>query len=89
MKPIKLDKRMMGYGDYKYCVNFLRRDCEKFVNIRIWCWEQWGPSSEYEFFKHMDTKPVWAWLSDHHSRYRIFFETDKECSWFILNWFNR
>jgi hypothetical protein len=28
-------------------------------------------------------------VADHHNRYRIFFETDRECSWYILNWLNK
>lgn len=88
MKPKKLDKRMLGHGEFKYQVAFNRRDCQKFVDIRIWCWEQWGPSCELEFTHTMKHKPTWAWMSDYHDRYRLLFETDKECSWYILNWIN-
>lgn len=89
MKPIKLDRRMLGFGYYKYSANFKRNDCGQFIKIRTWCWEQWGPSCEFYFFTHMETKPVWTWVADHHNRYRIFFETDRECSWYILNWLNK
>jgi hypothetical protein len=89
MKPKKIDKRMLGHGLFKYQTVFLKREIENFIGIRIWCWEQWGPSSELDFYYLLENKPPWSWVSDNHGRYRILLQSDKECSWYILNWLNK
>jgi hypothetical protein len=88
MKVKKLDKRMLGYDLFKYQVSFLRRNAEQFVDIRNWCWQQWGPSSELEFVYALHKDPTWAWVSDH-GRYRVLLKSDKEYSWYILKWINK
>lgn len=87
MKVKKLDKRMSGHDLFKYQISFVRRDAAKFVNIRSWCWQQWGPSSELEFVYALEEHPRWAWISDY-GRCRILFQSDKECSWYTLKWIN-
>jgi len=77
---------MLGYHDYRYSTTFIRNNIEKFLEVREWCWEQWGPSCEYEFVYKKQFKPVWCWISDHHGRYRILLETDKETAWYVLKW---
>lgn len=89
MTPKKIDKRMLGYGMFKYHMSFARREADRFILLRNWCWQQWGPSSEIEFYHLLEDSTAWSWVSDHHARYRIFFQSDKEYAWFMLNWGNQ
>lgn len=85
----KLDRRMTGYGDFKFMVKFLSQfDLAKFLEIRNWCWEQWGPSYEYYFHNHSklpNKNPSWCWLINEFDS-RIYFAGDEEASWFLLRW---
>lgn len=86
MKVKKLDRRMKGYGDFSRRVDFFHKDVEQFIAVRKWCWEQWGPSCEIEFYRQQSNKnPSWAWLVDQW-RIRIYLATDKEAQWFHLRW---
>jgi hypothetical protein len=85
MKLKKLDARMNGYGNFKYVAKFRKRgDREKFIAIRNWCWEQWGPSCELEFWKE-DVNPAWSWAVTEFET-KIYIDSDKEASWYILKW---
>jgi hypothetical protein len=85
MKLKKLDRRMNGYGDFKHKVEYRKRiDRAKFIQIRAWCWEQWGPSSEYEFWDS-DVNPAWCWIVDEWGM-KILLASDKEAQWYILKW---
>lgn len=86
MEIKKLDKRMKGYGYFNRCLDFRKKESEKFIEIRKWCWETWGPSCEYEFWQSSNTKnPSWSWIIDDW-RIRIYLATDKEIQWFHLKW---
>lgn len=99
----KIDKRYSGGKWFKYIatpkprVNFTsyfppstRADEERqFIEMRNWCWNQWGPSTELRFYNHDWHRewinPVWAWETEY-DKLRIYFETDKEAAWFQLKW---
>lgn len=76
---------MNGYGDFKYVAKFRKRaDKEKFLEIRNWCWEQWGPSSELEFWRE-SVNPAWAWAISEFEM-KLYIDSDKEASWYTLKW---
>ena len=76
---------MNGFGDFKYVAKFRKRaDREKFIEIRNWCWEQWGPSSELEFWSE-NVNPAWAWTVSEFE-IKIYLDSDKEASWYTLKW---
>lgn len=86
MKIKKLDGRMNGHGEFTRCVDFTREENQKFVKVRNWCWEQWGPSCELDFWYHqLDRNPAWCWMVDNW-RIRLYFATEKEAQWFYLRW---
>jgi hypothetical protein len=86
MKKSKLDRRHLGYGDFKYAINFRTIELNKFCSIRNWCWSQWGPSAEVEYLIKLNGEnPGWSWVSDQW-RMRIYFATDKEYQWYLLKW---
>lgn len=85
MKIIKLDKRYAGADYFKYGVPFYRNNKDKFIEIREWCWQTFGPSCELEHY-HFYTEPkVWAWEVSQWNT-RIYFKTDKELNWFRLKY---
>ncbi len=76
---------MNGFGNFKYVAKFRKRgDREMFISIRNWCWEQWGPSCELEFWKE-DVNPAWAWAVSEFET-KIYIDSDKEAGWFSLKW---
>jgi len=83
MKIGKLDKRHNGYDRFKYFASFSSTNLYKFVEVRNWCWQNWGPSSELDITGLGDQK--WAWI---HGQYntRIYLATDAEYQWFVLKW---
>jgi hypothetical protein len=98
LKLIKLDRRHVGYGTWKYYIDrpkesTLLESKRTFFNWRVWCWEQWGPSkemSEYDandlFDNEYSSNPRWCWVNDDHGRCRIYFKDDTEVTFFILSW---
>jgi len=96
----KLDKRYNGSNMFKFVaipdrvnqpfMNYIaRRDLEEkeFVEIRNWCWGQWGPSCELRFYADGRdwNNPQWCWDGEQ-GNLRIYLQTDKEASWFKLKW---
>ena len=85
MKLKKLDRRMKGFGDFKYSSKFRRRfDGDRFIEARNWCWETWGPSCELEFWD-AGKNPAWTWVFTEFEM-KIYLTGDKEASWFTLKW---
>ena len=84
MRRIKLDRRMNGYGDFKYTVRFAFSEREKFCEIREWCWEQWGASREFNLWD-ATKNPAWCWNMDQY-RIQIYFAGEGEYQWFLLKW---
>jgi hypothetical protein len=86
MKLKKIDRRMNGYGMFKYCVNFNYVTLQNFCDIRKWCSEQWGPSDDLEFIEKIkNPNMAWCWVNDQYTM-RIYIATDKEAQWFLLKW---
>jgi hypothetical protein len=86
MNSHKLDRRFAGYNNFKYCSEFARVEVQKFQDIRIWCWDTWGPSCELSKYTKLDIQnPAWCWASTEWYT-RIYFATDAEYSWFLLKW---
>lgn len=86
MKVGKLDRRHNGYGTFKHYVKFKIAEVEKFCDVRSWCWDQWGASSELDSYKQLSKKnPAWAWQKDQYVT-RLYFSSDAELQWFILKW---
>ena len=93
----KLDKRYVGSHVFKFMAipdrsgkliyNPNLKDLEKreFVEIRNWCWSQWGPSCELRFYETEWTNPQWCWDTEH-DKLRIYLQSDKEAAWFKLKW---
>jgi len=84
-----LDKRHNGHLYYKYSVapiwnskyTYASVEYDKlFNNVRVWCWETWGPSTEFIFpFRNKH----WAWDSEFKHR-RIYLKYDEELLFFKL-----
>lgn len=89
MKLTKLDRRMTGYGDFKFMIKLYHndQDLNKFIDVRNWCWENWGPSCEYFFYKKLENEknPAWCW-ANYEFENRIYLAGDQEASWFLLKW---
>ena len=95
MKIKKLDKRMNGYGDFMYGVDFTYNwQGTRFDHAREWCWESFGPSCELDIWEELPTlneprNEKWAWdRGQYNKSYRcmIYLATDKEANWFKLRW---
>ena len=91
----QLDRRHNGYSRFKYRVTIGGEDqfyrTENLNEIRDWCWQIWGSSSELEnawpeLFKDQRTV-VWCWryeLSER--RGYIYLKNDEQASFFKLKW---
>lgn len=85
MKIKKLDRRMNGFGKFEYKVEYSRyNEHRKFVDARNWCWDQWGPSCELEFW-NSNINPAWCWIVDNR-QIKILLASTKETQWFSLKW---
>lgn len=83
MKTFKLDKRYNGHKVFTYGIQFYRNELDKFIEVRNWCWHNWGPGAEIE---HHALQPnVWSWECSQFNK-RIYLQTDKEYNWFTLKW---
>lgn len=87
MKIGKTDKRYSGHPHFKHFVAFgTSAEIIQFNNIRQWCWETFGPSSELEIYhKIPEPNKSWCWELTQWST-RIYFAGDKEFQWFTLKW---
>lgn len=95
MKFKKLDRRMNGYGDFTYAVDFASSPMgAKFNDVRQWCWETFGPSCELDIWDVLDRpddvrNERWAWDRGQYNktwRCIIYLATDQEANWFKLRW---
>lgn len=98
IKIKKTDKRMTGYGQFKYYVD-IRNDrgevfgtnLEKFYEIRQWCWETWGISREVneynskEYAWLTDQNIHWSWINDAY-RARLYLFDKSEATLLTLKW---
>jgi hypothetical protein len=64
---------------------------EKFFELRVWCWETWGPGREADQYDtrpqafFLDQNPHWSWLNDEH-RQRLYLAGTDEAALFALKW---
>lgn len=85
MKIKRLDRRMKGYGDFEYKIEYRKKiDRRDFVEQRNWCWEQWGPSCELENWD-LATNPAWCWFNDEWGM-KILLASEREATWYTLKW---
>jgi hypothetical protein len=84
-----LDKRHNGHLFYKYSVHPIWESKytyatseydQMFVNVRNWCWQTWGPSTEFTISSR---NKHWAWDSEFKHR-RIYLKYDEELTFFKL-----
>lgn len=96
LEVTELDWRFTGKRHFKYMVRpyyASRIDHDKlFVEMRQWCWEQYGPSCEYRWYKnvsrdHPDFNKRWAWeVHNKGSQCRIFLKNREDVNWMVLRW---
>jgi len=88
MKVKKIDRRMKGFGNFVRIVDFYEFQFQHFLDLRNWCWEQWGPSCEFKYWKKQneaERNPAWCWDVDEWKN-RIYFANESEVQWFYLRW---
>lgn len=98
MKITKLDRRHAGFNHWKYHISMpyhgqIIVNKMKFLEMRVWCWDTWGPSKELDEYTASDifdgincSNEYWCWLSDKHGRRRIYLRDDPELEVFVLRW---
>lgn len=92
MKFKKLDRRMTGYGVFKYAIDFpYEKDTVDFVKVRKWLQQQFGESVEWDIWDNYPdlANPHWAWdrgMFNKTYRCRIFVAGDAEYQWLLLKW---
>lgn len=67
---------MNGYGFYDYVVNFTAygpKGIKELHPVRIWLWENYGPSLELQAARDPELK--WSWDTDHDNR-RLYLKED-------------
>jgi hypothetical protein len=87
LKLKKVDRRMTGYGQFTHIIEFDKKSSLKFAEIREWCWEQWGPSREYELWSVTDPTEQntnYCWISDQW-RFRLYLNA-QAAAWLSLKW---
>lgn len=82
---------MNGYGNFKYGVNFYGTRDIAFDDVRLWCWETFGASTELDIWEDREGRrnPRWAWDRGQYNknfRCMIYLSTDAEASLFTLKW---
>ena len=91
MRIRKLDKRMTGYGDFKYGADFSWHwQGARFDQVRQWCWETFGPSVEVDIWRELGTideprNERWAWDRNQY-RTMVYLKSDAERNWFVMRW---
>lgn len=91
IKLTKLDKRHAGtkYFKYRALVDGVRDvRVKKFLELRQWCWNTWGPSSERDFAV-VEQPTHWAWHTGRDILYdplHIYLVADQDAAFFKLRW---
>lgn len=97
IKVKRTDKRHTAHGRFSYYVE-VKHDAwperrlvhEKFFELRLWCWETWGPSREVDqysldFDNPPDKNDHWSWLNDPY-RARLYLGSPEDAAFFTLKW---
>ena len=98
IKVKRTDKRHTAYDRFRYYVEIKRDDWaerhavhEKFFELRLWCWETWGPSREVDQYSlEIDSIPKdknnhWSWINDQY-RARLYLGASEDAAYFTLKW---
>ncbi len=97
IKVKRTDKRHTAFDRYKYYVEIKHDDWaerhsvrEKFYELRLWCWETWGPSREVDQYSldypnPTDRNTHWGWLNDQY-RARLYLAGPEDAAFFTLKW---
>ena len=90
---IKIDRRMKGYDNFKYVVDYRygKTNDYSFLQVRRWCTETFGPSVELDAWEEYPDlrNQFWSWERGTYVksyRCRIFLKDDKAASIFSLKW---
>ena len=84
-KITKLDKRYNGHLRFAYCVSPVTsgiQGAKDLVELRNWCWENYGPSTELEW---AEQGAIWAWDTQFHHK-RIYLKGEAESTFFLLKY---
>ena len=87
MRVQRIDGRMNGHGVYEYRIDF-SRDRRRYVEVRDWCWQTYGPGIELECCE-IDLDRVWAWHYNAvrgHTRCFIYLKSQEQLTLFLLRW---
>lgn len=92
---IKLDRRHSSYPFMKYYVTprgyYKEEKIERFIELRNWCWETYGPGVERKYITlhptdtMLESKNRWAWHTEEDYT-RIYLKSDAELTLFKLKW---
>jgi hypothetical protein len=98
IKVKRTDKRHTAFDRFKYYIEIKQDDWaerhkarEKFFELRLWCWETWGPSREVDQYNlEIDIDPVdknnhWSWINDQY-RARLYLAGPADAAYFTLKW---
>ena len=90
---ITIDRRMKGYGKFKFVVDYRygKANDYSFLQVRKWCAETFGPSVELDAWEEYPDlrNQYWSWergMFVKSYRCRIFLKDDKAASMFSLRW---
>jgi hypothetical protein len=87
MNIITLDARFKGYHKFKYAIELHGQHAVKtFHEMRVWCWETFGPSTERDSaLKMRESVWTWSWIVEDTTT-RIYFKDSEELTMFKLKW---
>lgn len=88
LKIQKLDKRFAGYLDFQYRVTFVgyrEARVSKFLEVREWCWTNWGPGCERNFCLARALPVYWGWHTEDYNEY-IYLKDNALLTHFQLTW---
>ena len=102
-KVTKLNRRNTWYPAFSHRVEVIRHYNDRnlfdrnvnFIQLRQWCWEQFGTSVETQYWENLKiteqahlANDKWAWYVNVHDSYRTFlyFADEAALSFFKLNW---
>lgn len=82
-----MDRRMKGHQCFEFYVEFNHLDRLQFDTIRRWCYDTFGPSSEYDIWQYypQEDRANWCWIIDEYKA-KILFKSSKEYNWFQLKY---
>ena len=88
----RMDRRHTGHRYFTHYFEFYSTEFN-FSEVRIWCWETWGPSTELSEWLVDASKGItnishnadWCWVNDQFNK-RIYFTNQAAATHFALRW---